>query len=152
MCSEINSSFTSLRQTVDRIITIVSEVTSYEREKIDLKTSINNDIGVDGDDWDDLLIALKERGGLNLEGLNFYDYFQDEGQIADPSGYIHGFVSLVRYITSLSWLKISFTDYVNIRGTSEVVDPSKNLTIGDLVTSKFEGRFVKRSERKFVVI
>lgn len=29
--------------------------------------------------------------------------------------------------------------------------PTKALTVGNLITSKFEGRFVKRSEIKFVV-
>jgi hypothetical protein len=106
MATELKITFSELRQTTNRIIELVSRVTGYEKEKIDLRTSINNTIGVDGDDWDDILIALHKQEDLTLEGLNFYDYFQDEGQIA--FGSLNVLTLPIRFfffLISFAWLR-----------------------------------------------
>lgn len=115
------------------------------REEISIRSAINGDLGVDGDDWTELQIALREKEGVCLDGLQFYDYFMDEGQIADPTRFVFGLIQFVWYVASLRWLKKKFDDFYKPLGPRKDV-----LTIGDLITSKYEGRFVKRTEGKFV--
>ena len=78
--------------------------------------------------------------------MQFYDYFMDEGQIADPSGFTIGLIQFVWFLLSFKWLKMTFDDFYTPLG------PRKDkLTIADLITSKYEGKFIKRIERKFVL-
>jgi hypothetical protein len=144
---EIRTSYSSLRHTADRIIDLVVKMSGVDKEEVSISSAINDDLGVDGDDWTDLQKALQEKEGLSLEGLQFYDYFCDEGQISDPSGFIRGLILLVWYLVTFKWLKIHFDDFYKPLGP-----PKHQLTIGDLITSKYEGTFVKRSERKFVLV
>jgi acyl carrier protein len=143
---EIRTSFTTLRQTADRIIQVVSDMRGIDKKEISINSSINNDLGIDGDDWMDLQEALQNKEGVSLEGLKFYDYFWDEGQIAGSGDFIISTIMFFRYIISFKWLKMRFSEYYAPPGQSTDV-----LTIGDLITSKYEGRFVKRSERTFVL-
>jgi acyl carrier protein len=142
----IVASFKEIRQTTDRIINIVSVKSGTEKVEIGINTAINDDLGVDGDDWVELAIELQEKEGLNLEGLKFYDYFQDEGQIADPTGALRFIVRCILYLVTFSWLKAKFSDVFKPLGP-----PKEILTIGDLITSKFEGKFVKRNDRRFAL-
>ena len=84
--------------------------------------------------------------GVSLEGLKFYDYFWDEGQIVGSGDFVISTIIFLWYMLSFKWLKMKFSDYYEAPG-----QPANVLTIGDLITSKYEGRFVKRSERKFVL-
>jgi acyl carrier protein len=143
---EIRTSYESLRQTADRIIDLVSKMSGVDKEEISISSAINDDLGIDGDDWTDLQMVLQEKEGLSLEGLQFYDYFMDEGQISDPSGFVIGLIQFIWYVLSFTWLKMSFGDFYKPLGP-----PKATLTVGDLITSKYEGRFIKRTERKFVL-
>jgi hypothetical protein len=142
---EISTTYVSLRQTADRIIDLVSRMSGVDKEEISISSAINNDLGVDGDDWTDIQTALQEKEGLSLDGLQFYDYFMDEGQIADPTRFVFGLIQFIWYLVSFKWLKMKFDDFYKPLGP-----PKDVLTIGDLITSKYEGRFIKRKERKFV--
>lgn len=144
---ETKTSYTSLRQTTYRIIDLVSRKSGVEKEEISIRSAINDDLGVDGDDWTELQIALREKEGVCLDELQFYDYFMDEGQIADPIGFVFGIIQFVWYVASFKWLKMKFDEFYKPLGP-----PKDVLTIGDLITSKYEGRFVKRTERRFVLI
>ncbi|MDB5013102.1 MAG: hypothetical protein JWQ25_1304 [Daejeonella sp.] len=145
METELKVSFAELRQITERIIDLVSEVTNYDKSKITLRTSINNTIGVDGDDWDDILLALQQKENLLLDGLNFYEYFQDEGQIAFGVFNLAFLpIQFLIYILTLRWRFESFKSHFASRNT-----PKTDLTIADLVTSKLEGKFVKRESRTF---
>jgi hypothetical protein len=145
MVTERTISFSELRQTTNRIIDLISEVTHYDKNEISLKTSINNTIGVDGDDWDEVISALHKKENLVLEGFNFYDYFQDEGQIAwGPLNIIFLPIYFIMYVTTFKWRQESFRNYFSFND-----GPKPDLTIADLVTSKLEGKFVKRIDRKF---
>ncbi|KAA5545635.1 hypothetical protein [Adhaeribacter rhizoryzae] len=146
MLKEIKTSFSTLRQTSDRIIKVVSEMSGVEKHEISISSSINIDLGIDGDDWTDLQETLENKEGISLEGLRFYDYFWDEGQIAGSSNFIIPTIMFIWYLISFKWLNNKFVNYYERPGQSTDV-----LTIGDIITSKYEGRFVKRSERKFVL-
>jgi acyl carrier protein len=144
---KIQTTYTSLRHTADSIINIVVKMSGVDKEEVSISSAVNDDLGIDGDDWTDLQMALQEKEGLSLEGLKFYDYFMDEGQISDPSGFVIGLIQFVWYLLTFKWLKMHFSDFYKPLGP-----PKEKLTIGDLITSKYEGRFVKRSERKFILL
>jgi hypothetical protein len=147
MAMEIRTSFASLRLTTNRIIELVSKMSGIDADTISISSAINNDLGIDGDDWIDLQLALQEKEGLTLDGLHFYDYFMDEGQIADSAGFIIGLIQFVWYIVSFMWLKKKFSQFYKPSGPQKDI-----LTIGDLITSKFEGKFVKRTNRNFILV
>jgi hypothetical protein len=146
---EIKIKYRDLRQTIERITDLVSETTLCDRKKINLKTSINHDIGVQGDDWDDILIKLRDQENLTLEGLNFYDYFYDEGQLSSmaPLSLLLLPVRLVTYMLTFAWRQVGIKEYFFY----DFGEKKPPLTIGDLVTSKIEGRFVRRQDRTFIL-
>ncbi len=146
---EIRIKYRDLRQTIERIKDLVSETTLYDKEKMTLQTSINHDIGVQGDDWDDILLSLQDKENLTLDGLNFYDYFYDEGQLSSmaPLNFLLLPIRLVTYIITFGWRHVGVGKYF-FTGWREDKPP---LTIGDLVTSKIEGRFVRRADRTFIL-
>src|SRR5690348_11086207 len=124
MLMEIRTSYTNLRQTADRIIDLVSKMSGVNKKEISISSAINDDLGVDGDDWTDLQMALQEKEGISLEGLQFYDYFMDEGQITDPSGFIIGVIQFIWYMVSCKWLKMSFSEFY-----TPLSPPKNKLTI-----------------------
>ena len=146
---EVKIKYKDIRQTIERITDLVSETTLYERSKITLRTSNNHDIGVQGDDWDDILIQLRDKENLTLEGLNFYDYFYDEGQLSSmvPLGLLLLPVRLVTYVLTFAWRQVGIKEYL----FWDFGNDKPPLTIGDLVTSRIEGRFVRRQDRTFIL-
>ncbi len=145
---EIKIPFSELKDISTNIINIVGKSTGYSKTEISLRTSINYDLGIDGDDWDDILMALHKTQNICLDGFNFYDYFNDETQISNNL-IVDSFFLLPRiflYIFTFQWKYKPFNQFATLNG------PLKSpLTIGDLVTSTIEGRFVKRNERRFVL-
>lgn len=147
MNEEITISFSELRNISNRIIDLISDVTSTDRRKLTLKTAINNDLGVDGDDWDDVLYALKEKENIVFDGFNVQEYFHYEGEI--PLLPILLFFIPIRYIfytLKNGWKNSSWREFSEKHFISK-----KDLTIGDLITSKIEGRFVERKNRSFKI-
>ena len=61
MLMEIRTSYASLRQTADRIIDLVSRMSGVDKEEISISSAINDDLGVDGDDWIDLQMAYRKK-------------------------------------------------------------------------------------------
>lgn len=84
-----------------------------------------------------------------MEGFNFYDYFYDEGQLVEKTfkALILFPLSLIMYVFLLKWTSTKFKNYSFIKNTGK-----PDLTIGDLITSKIEGKFVKREDRIFKII
>jgi hypothetical protein len=150
MKEEIIIGLPELRDISKRIINLVSEATGTQG-KISIKTAINNDLGIQGDDWDTILLALYEKEGLRLHGFNFYDYFFDEGQIS--MGIFGDIISLpiklTYFLFSFKWL---YTKNWNTYFGFTTYKPKPNLTIGDLITSRIEGRFVPRVDRHFKLV
>src|SRR5260370_6923084 len=137
---EIKIKYRDLRQTIERIKDLVSETTLYDKKKMTLKTSINHDIGVQGDDWDDILLDLRNKENLTLDGLNFYDYFYDEGQLSSmaPLNLILLPIRLVSYIITFAWRHVGIKKYFFHAWR----DNKHPLPIGHLVTSRIRGRFL----------
>jgi len=148
MKKTIEISYSDLRNITNRIIDIVYETTGYKKGRISISTSINNEIGVQGDDWDYVLIALQEKEGIVLEGFNFYDYFYDEGQLQQETfkGIFLLSLRFILYIFLFKWTSTKFKDNLFTTNSGK-----PNLTVGDLITSKIEGKFVKRHDRIFKI-
>jgi hypothetical protein len=143
---EVQVSYKELRHTTDQVKDFLVSFWGLDKDDISIDSSINKDFGIDGDDWSLLEIELKEKLSINLEGLQFDTYFQQETAVADPIHLINWLIQMIFYIVLFQWVSVKWGDfYVTSR-------PQKaKLTVGDIITSKFEGRFVRRSERLFVL-
>ncbi len=75
----IEITYTDLRRLSDKVVHIISEVTLIQPEKITLKSSINNQLGIDGDDW--FLIQERIQKDLNFDfkDFNYHNFFFEEG-------------------------------------------------------------------------
>ena len=49
------------------------------RKAVTLETSVNRDLGIEGDDASDLIDWLHKQFGTSFVGLDMRDYFNDEG-------------------------------------------------------------------------
>lgn len=63
--------------TIEEMIVFVQEQTSAEEVKPE--SEIGNDLGVDGDDFDDLMIAYQKKYGVNLDEFRWYFHYAEEG-------------------------------------------------------------------------
>ena len=143
---EIKVSYKELRYTTKQVKDLLVSFWGLDQDDIAIDSSINKEFGIDGDDWALLEIELKEKLGVNLEGLQFDTYFQQETAVADPIHLINWLIQMTFYIVLFQWVS---TRWSNFYVSSQ---PQKaKLTVGDIITSKFEGRFVRRSERRFVL-
>lgn len=64
---------------VDDIISFVREQTGTRKEKIDIKTDIFNDLGVAGDDCDELMGAYSKKFNVDLSSYLWYFHCGEEG-------------------------------------------------------------------------
>ena len=121
---EINVTYSEIKEVTNVIRSLVSEVAGIELKKVYSKSSINNDIGIDGDDWDDILIPFIEKYN-DIDGFLFHDYFHDEAQIGNAF--------------ALALLLFS------------VLKEKPPIFLGDLIATALVGRFVKRSDYRFIL-
>lgn len=61
-----------------RITTMIELETSYPKGKITRMTNINNDIGVDGDDAEELLYKYSEKFDIDMSSFEFCRSFNSE--------------------------------------------------------------------------
>lgn len=62
-----------------QVIELLADLRNYPSDEIDLVTSIIDDLGVAGDDADDLFLAFDERFGIDSSKLDYKKYFGSEG-------------------------------------------------------------------------
>jgi acyl carrier protein len=65
--------------TVDEVIRAISEFCAVPKHKISERTSLLYDLGIDGDDADDLMTMLEKRFSVDLSDLDLSRYFRGEG-------------------------------------------------------------------------
>ena len=63
----------------NRIVTMIELETSYPKDKISRMTNIHLDIGVDGDDAEELFYKYSEQFDVDMSSFEFYRYFNNEG-------------------------------------------------------------------------
>ncbi len=142
---EIHISYSGLKSIAQRFIVHVSRETGCIGE-VCISTGINDDLGVDGDDWDPIIQALVHEEGLELDGFGYYDYFSDEGASGSNPVIFFPF-TVLGYLAATprrDWSLKELRRRMFPQGTG------KTLSVADLITSKIEGRFVPRSERRYV--
>src|SRR5262249_42460800 len=61
------------------VVGLISKCTGGPEHKICPKTKINTDLGVDGDDADELLFTYRDKFGVDLSGFDFTHHFGPEG-------------------------------------------------------------------------
>lgn len=56
------------------VVSIISECCSIEPSKIDVNTSLEDDLGITGDDFDELIILMNEKIllGFDMSKIEFY--------------------------------------------------------------------------------
>ena len=57
---------------------LLAELRAEPRENITPDTRLREDLGLDGDDWDDVLAAIARRWPIDWTGFDFYDFFGEE--------------------------------------------------------------------------
>ncbi|MBP7051886.1 MAG: DUF1493 family protein [Phycisphaerae bacterium] len=72
-----------------RVCKIVGEVTGVASEKIGLSARLRQDLGVDGDDVDDLFLALRDEFGTDFSGLDFPRHFREELHMLSPLFFLY---------------------------------------------------------------
>ena len=145
---EINVTYSEIKEVTNVIRSLVSEVAVIELKKVYSKSSINNDIGIDGDDWDDILIPFIEKYN-DIDGFLFHDYFHDEAQIGNAFALalllfpIKILLSLLILPVSKYWAKVIIK--------FSVLKEKPPIFLGDLIATALVGRFVKRSDYRFIL-
>ncbi len=94
--------------------------TGVQPGNVTLNTTLENDLGITGDDAEDFMLAFFDEFGVNYTGFELTKYFAQEG--FDPTG-----ITLV--------IRRLFTDL------SPLTAPVYDVTIADLVKSVNEGRW-----------
>ena len=99
----------------DEFLEVIAKERSTEKAKLKASTSVQNELGVAGDDWGDMLEVLNNKFELDMDGFDCYDYFQDEG--------FWGLISLPFYLISPS---------AGLKAYKNNIREKRNLTLGDL--------------------
>jgi len=61
------------------VFRLIEEVTNVPVAKLTLETRVGHDLGVDGDDAVEILMALKKRYSVDISAFKFDEHFGTEG-------------------------------------------------------------------------
>src|SRR5947207_1741609 len=65
------------------IIKLISDQTGVNADQISIETRLNQDLGINGDDADELLSLYAEAFGVNMNAFEFHRHFQDEPHLSN---------------------------------------------------------------------
>ena len=137
-----------------------------------LKTALENDLGITGDDAVELLVQVEKEFRVDWQGLNFTHYFTPEGANGYTVAVLLGLPILAMQLTFFAgqlllallvwpfsteqakWL-VAFSLHKEISSRfwpQPVRLPEETFNVGDLVASVAAGRFVKREQVRFVLV
>ena len=108
---EVKVSYKELRYTTKLVKGFLASFWGLDQGDISIDSSINKEFGIDGDDWSLLEIALKEKLGVNLQGLQFDTYFQQETAVADPIHLINWLIQMTFYIVLFQWVSTKWSNF-----------------------------------------
>ena len=63
----------------EEVKTFISRLCAIQEEKITLDARIMEDLGIAGEDADELMTALAQNFHIDMTGYDFLDYFYEEG-------------------------------------------------------------------------
>ncbi len=73
--------------TLDKVISFVSEFCVVNKNKLTLQTQLGNDLGIDGDDAIEFMEAFSENFEVDLTEFEYSKYFGPEG--FNPFAYLY---------------------------------------------------------------
>ena len=124
----INTEFKDLKNTIVKMQALVKRTLGADSNS---RTSFD-DLGVIGLDWDSFLEEYQKEFGVQLKGLNYSDYFQEE-------------VPTLRDILLFPFHLIRLI-ILTIVGRRDLIKQKPQLTVGDLIVSVHARRFAKRED------
>jgi hypothetical protein len=147
---DINIKLSELKHISNSILSILSEISGVEKEKINFKTSINNDLGIQGGILEEIIITCEEVFKTDFSGLKYSEYFYDDYELSKLK-------TINFYLIPIRLVLFSATVLFNKKFARKAIrytllENKKPLTVGDLITSAVEKRFVQRKERSFRLI
>ncbi|WP_165929427.1 DUF1493 family protein [Flavobacterium rhamnosiphilum] len=127
-------------------------------KKICNKSKVANDLSLWGDDNYDMLEDFITKYNLDFSGFNYGEHFESEGEMFGPLNFLFGFVFTILYI--LKYVLFLTVALFSKKHSKEINDfkfhieenkiEKKDLTMGDLIASKVQGKFNLRENVKFV--
>jgi hypothetical protein len=140
------------------------EIQKFLEEKsceknIFIKSKIANDLDLWGDDNCDLLEDLITKYNLDFSEFNYSEYFESEAELFSPISALLRilliplyFIKLILFLILKPFSKIySKTIYDFDFFIERDQHKKKDLTMGDLITSKIQGEFFLRENVRFVL-
>jgi hypothetical protein len=152
----IKISFKNLKQNYLEVQQFLEEKSG--EKNICNKSKIANDLSLWGDDNYDMLEDFVTKYNLDFSGFNYGEHFESEGELTIsiwsvlsvlfiPLFIIKGIVSyLFNFLSNKYSYKIERFNFFLKEHKSNKID----LTMGDLITSKIQGKFYLRENVKFV--
>ncbi len=142
-------SYSDLRAAYSEVISFTEKEYWQFDDSVTSKSSINFDLGIDGDDASEFLTKFQAKFMVSFKGFDFYKYFGDEG--VGPINFLLGVLLVVVVIIQL-FLMIFFPK-INRKYERYCQNHSDitALTIGDLVASALHGNFIERNAVTFVI-
>ncbi|MBM9500124.1 DUF1493 family protein [Leptospira sp. 201903071] len=137
-----------------RILICIVRNRAEEMETIDLNLSLNNDLGLHGDDVDDLLNDINRYIEIDWSSLNFKEYFYEEGDISFRRGFFL-FLYLPFFLLSLiieRILKFFRIDSGFYAYKISYFNKNKRpFVVGDLIIAAYSGKWENLSSRSIPV-
>jgi hypothetical protein len=123
------------------------------------KSKVANDLSLWGDDNFDMLEKFITKYKVDFSSFNYNDYFESEGELFSFYSNIYTLLFLplyiLKFILHLFFKPFSkkYSDKINSFNffLKECKSDKIDLTMGDLITSKIQGKFHLRENVKFVL-
>ncbi|QNF31853.1 DUF1493 family protein [Adhaeribacter swui] len=157
--------YSYLREVSESVVNFIKTEYWWE-DDTNFKSSIENDLGITGDDAVELLEKFAQKFKVDLDGFDFSKYFSPEGVYVNPL-----LIPIIALLITLFLVKtfiagivypfdseqgkkiFNFINSDQINKFFNKIWPSKleKLTVEDLITTAIKGKFIKRETVKFVI-
>lgn len=132
------------KQIYQDILAIISEVRGEPISKLNLETTINNDLGVWGNDWDDVIEPILKKYPINdWSAFNFSDHMCSEGDQM-PLFIINLLVFIPKLIIAaivFPFNKEKSVDIFQYKPFKEIQYKDDPLYIADILNSAIKGKW-----------
>ncbi|EMJ97822.1 DUF1493 family protein [Leptospira alstonii] len=128
---------------VKKILICVVRNRGVDLDKLTMTTSLNRDLGLDGDDVDDLWEDIDKYVRIDWSSWNFKEYFYEEG-----ISFGNALVLFIRFPVILSfalikkifrWMRVSVN--VDLFQSSYFKEEKKDFKIGHLIAAAYSGKW-----------
>lgn len=164
----VRTTYSELRSASASVIAFLEKEYWWEEER-GLKTELENDLGITGDDGAELMEKFSKQFAVDISSFEFDQYFYPEPSGSNPLVLIYCLLLLIAFLLKVLlavlllpfspkkgrqiW-KHSLTSRWN-RWTEEWFEDKQEerlkLKVEDLIVSVVKGRFTQRQEVKFIL-